>query len=116
MATIARSSGFAGITVGGIKSHAQMKAFLITVKDDSNTAIDLRADDGTEGGNLNKLVNGLNPLMYTATDSNAGTVSVIMDGHGNTAASLQERVRRLFEATSGANDSTVADGATITVA
>ena len=54
--------------------------------------------------------------MYTATDNANGTVSVIMDGHGNTAASLQERVRRLFEATAGANDSTVADGATITVA
>ena len=116
MAAVARAHGFSAITVGGIKSHAQMKAFLITVKNDSNTAIDLRADDGTEGGNLNKLINALNPLMYTATNSNAGTVSVIMDGHGNTAASLQERVRRLFEATSGANDSTVADGATITVA
>ena len=82
-----------------------------------NTAIDLRADDGTEGGKPNKLrLNGLNPLMYTATDNANGTVSVIMDGHGNTAASLQERVRRLFEATAGANDSTVADGATITVA
>ena len=39
-----------------------------------NTAIDLRADDGTEGGNPNKLVNGLNPLMYTATDNANGTV------------------------------------------
>jgi len=116
MAGITKVNGFADITVGGIKSHAQMKAFLITVKDDSNTAIDLRADDGTVGGNLNKLINDLNPLMYTATDSAAGTVSVIMDGHANTAASLQERVRKVFEATAGANDSTVADGATITVA
>ena len=116
MSAVARAHGFSGITVGGIKSHAQMKAFLITVKNDSNTAIDLTADDGTEGGNLNKLVNALNPLMYTATNNANGTVSVIMDGHGNTAASLQERVRRLFEATAGANDSTVADGATITVA
>ena len=116
MAAVARAHGFSAITVGGIKSHAQMNAFLITVKDDSNTAIDLRADDGTEGGKLNKLVNGLNPLMYTATDDASGTVSVIMDGHANTAASLQERVRRLFESTSGANDSTVADGSTITVA
>ena len=49
--------------------------------------------------------------MYFATDSSAGTVSIVVDGHAVDADILQARVRNIFGAagTSGAaNDSTVA--------
>lgn len=116
MAGITKVHGFAANVVGTIIATNAHKAFLITVKDDSNTAIDLTATDGTVNGNLNKLVDALSPAMFFATNSNAGTVSVIMDGTANTAESLQARVRAIFESTAGANDSTVVDGSSVTVA
>ena len=104
MAAFTRVNGAAAAVVDVL---TQIAAFLVTVKDDSNTAIDLRADDGVVDGNLEKLLKELAPLMYFATNSSAGTVTVVMDGHANDAASLQSRVRHVFEAAAGDNDSTV---------
>ena len=107
MAAFTRVNGAAAAVVDVLTSTAQIAAFLVTVKDDSNTAIDLRADDGVVDGNLENLLKELAPLMYFATNSSAGTVTVVMDGHANDAASLQSRVRHVFEAAAGDNDSTV---------
>ena len=110
MAGFTRVNGAAAAVVGVLTTTAQLKAYLITVKNDSNTAIDLTSDDGVVEGKLEQLLREINPLMFFATDSAAGTVSIVVDGHANDATSIQERVRNIFGAanTSGAaNDSTV---------
>ena len=111
MAGFTRVNGAAAAIVGTLTTTAQLKAYLISVKDDASTAIDLTADDGVVEGKLEQLLREINPLMYFATNSGAGTVTIVVDGHANDATSLQERVRNIFGAagTSGAaNDSTVA--------
>ena len=108
MAGFTRTNGAAAAVVGTLTTTAQLKAYLITVKNDSDTAIDLRSDDGVVEGKLEQLLREINPLMYFATDSSAGTVTIVVDGHANDAASLQDRVRNIFGATPAANDSTVA--------
>jgi len=111
MAGFTRVNGAAAAIVGTLTTTAQLKAYLISVKDDSSTAIDLTADDGVVEGKLEQLLREINPLMYFATNSGAGTVTIVVDGHANDATSLQERVRNIFGAanTNGAaNDSTVA--------
>jgi hypothetical protein len=110
MAAFTRVNGAGAAIVGTLTTTAQLKAYLITVKDDSNTAIDLRSDDGVVEGKLEQLLREISPLMYFATDSSAGTVTVVVDGHANDATSIRNRVRQIFGATSDPitdNDSTV---------
>jgi hypothetical protein len=110
MAGFTRVNGAAAAVVGVLTTTAQLKAYLIAVKDDSNTAINLTTDDGVVEGKLEQLLREINPLMYFATDSSAGTVTVVVDGHHNDATSIRDRVRNIFGAagTEGAaNDSTV---------
>ena len=110
MAGFTRTNGAGAAIVGTLTTTAQLKAYLVTIKNDSNTAIDLTSDDGVVEGKLEQFLREISPLMYFATDSSAGTVTVVVDGHHNDAASLQSRVRNIFGAaqTAGsANDSTV---------
>lgn len=118
MASFTRVNGAGFTSVGVLYSTSQLDAYLITIKDDSDTAIDLRADDGTVEGKVEQLMREISPLMYYVTDADTGLVHVIVDNHANTAASLQSRVRNIFGAagTNGSlNDSTVALGGQITV-
>jgi len=108
-------------TVGNVYSVVQLKAFVVTVKDDSNTAIDLRSYDAAYGSELDLLIRELQPLMYFVTNDNSGTIHMIVDGHAVTAASLQARVRAAavalgFGSTVAGNDSSVAEASTITIA
>ena len=110
MAGFTRVNGAAAAVVGTLTSTYQLKAFLVTIKNDSNTAIDLTSDDGVVEGKLEQFLREVSPLMYFATDSSAGTVSIVVDGHAVDADILQARVRNIFGAanTNGAaNDSTV---------
>ena len=119
MAAVTRVNGATHTAVDYLYHTAQLDAYLITVKNDSNTAIDLTSDDGTVEGNVEQLVREISPLMYFVDDGSNGTVHVVVDGHANTAASLQARVRAIFGAagTNGENnDSTVVLGGKITVA
>lgn len=118
MARFTRVNGAGFTSVGTLYSTSQLDAYLITVKDDSDTAIDLRADDGTVEGKVEQLLREISPLMYYVDNGSAGTVHVIVDNHHQSAASLQARVRAIFGAagTNGAlNDSTVALGGQIAV-
>jgi len=108
-------------TVGTLESVANLKAFLITVKNDSNTAIDLRANDGAYGSNYELILRELQPVMAHATNDANGTISVIMDGHNQTAAALQERMRNIVVGLGlgtavSANDTSVAEGTSFAVA
>jgi hypothetical protein len=108
-------------TAGTLYSTMQLKAFVITIKDDSNTAVDLRNYDGAYGSELDLLIRELAPMMSFTANAGTGVIHVIMDGHAVTAASLQVRVRHLVVALGlgtavADNDSTVVEGTSFTVA
>ena len=119
MAGFTRVNGASQAVVGSLKTTAQLKAFLVTIKDDSNTAIDLRSDDGVVEGKLEQFLREVSPLMYYAADAGTGVVTIVVDGHAVDAATLQIRVRNIFGAagTNGsANDSTVVEATSLTAA
>lgn len=108
-------------TVGTLESYAQLKAFIITIKDDSNTAIDLRSYDGAYGSEYELIIREIQPLMVFAANAGTGVIHVICDGHAVDADSLQARLRALvvglgLGTTVAGNDTTVALGTSITVA
>lgn len=92
MAGFTRTNGL-GVTAGTLFSHGA-KAFLVTIQNASNTAIDLRAEDDAVEEAVEYIMKELNPLMYLVTNSNAGTISVIADNHLS-AADMQARIRAL---------------------
>lgn len=107
--------------VGTLESVAQLKAFIITIKDDSNTAIDLRANDAAHGSAYDLILREVQPLMAFAPDGATGVIHVIVDGHAVDAASLQIRLRALvvglgLGTTVAGNDTTVALGTSFVVA
>lgn len=96
-----RRQKMAGVTrVVGLNATAgtlysvNAKAYLVTVQNASNTNIDLRAEDDAVDEAVEMIVKELNPLMYLVTDSNAGTIHVVMDERSN-AADMQQRIRNL---------------------
>lgn len=105
---------------GTLESVAQLAMFLITIKDDSNTAIDLRANDGAHGSNYDLILREIQPLMAYADDDASGQIHVVMDGHAVNAASLQARLRAVvvglgLGTSVAANDTSVADAASFAV-
>lgn len=108
-------------TVGTLESYAQLKAFVITIKNDSNTAIDLRSYDGAYGSEYELIIREIQPLMASAPNDNSGVIHVIVDGHAVDADSLQARLRALvvglgLGTTVAGNDTTVALGTSFVVA
>ena len=103
-------------TVGTLESVAQLDAYIVTVCSTSNgddTAVDLRANDGAAGSLYDLFLQEVQPLMAHATNDANGTVSIIVDGHANDAASLASRI----EALDGVGtDTTVVAASSITVA
>lgn len=104
-----RRQKMAGVTrVVGLNATAgtlysvNAKAYLVTVQNASNTNIDLRAEDDAVDEAVEMIVKELNPLMYLVTNSNAGTIHVVMDERSN-AADMQQRIRNLGTAV-GPND------------
>jgi len=102
--------------VGTLESVVQLKAIIITVKDDSDTAVDLRDEDGVHGSMYDLILREVQPLMAFAPDGDTGVIHAIVDGHAIDAATLQTRVRQIASATPANNDSTVAVGTSFTVA
>ena len=116
MGDVTRINGLA-CTAGTVYS-LNAKAFLVTIKNASNVAIDLRAEDDAVNEAVEMIVRELNPLIFFVTDSAAGTIHIVTDV-SLSAADLQTRIRNLGTAV-GPNDvdvtgSTVAAAATITV-
>ena len=125
MGSLTRVNGLA-VTVGTLY-NLNANAFLITVKNTSASAIDLRAEDDAVDEAVEQIIKELNPLMFFVTNSSAGTIHVIMDQSINSASELQTRIRRIgidsgaTTTSIGPNDidisgTTVAAGASITVA
>ena len=117
MAEVIRVNGLA-CTVGTLYS-LNANAFLITVKNASNVAVDLRAEDDAVNEAVEYLVKELNPLMFFVTDSAAGTIHVVFDKNINSAAELQTRIRNMGTAVGingvDVSGTTVASAIAITV-
>ena len=102
-------------TVGTLESVVQLAMYKITVKDDSNTAVDLRANDGAHGSLYDLILREVAPLMAWAPNADTGIINVVVDGHAQSAATLQDRIRQIASATPSANDSTVEAAVSFTV-
>lgn len=107
MAGITRVNGFGQYAQGTVYSVAQLKAFII----DAGGTLATEDDGAKEAMEL--LIQEVQPLMYYSTGTD-GTVSVICDGHGVDAASMQARIRALGS-TAGPNNYDFT-GATVTAA
>ena len=94
MPTIARTTGTSHMTVG-VQHEVGCHCYLLTVQNAGDTAIDLRAEDDALNETVEALIMDLNPLAYFVTDSNAGTVMLIMDKNFDDHADLQARIRRI---------------------
>ena len=122
MAIQTRVNGFDQFTTGALRSVAQLKAIIVTVKGTS-TAVDLQTlDDGADEA-VEAIVRELQPLMYYAVTGSTGVIHMIIDGHAVDADTLQKRVRNIagglgLGSSTGEADnvSTVAVGTTFVVA
>ncbi len=92
MAGVTRVNGL-GVTAGTLFSH-NAKAYLVTIQNAANSAIDLRAEDDAVEEAAEYIMKELNAIMFLVTNSNAGTISVIMDNNSS-AADMQARIRAL---------------------
>ena len=84
--------------VGTLETTAQLQAYVIAIKSTSNgdnTAVDLRANDGANGSLYDLMLRELSPMLAHAPDDANGTMSIVMDGHHNTAASVAARLEAL---------------------
>jgi hypothetical protein len=95
---VTRVNGNVGTTDGGIYNPGATLAFyLITAKDASATAVDLRAEDVTLGAAesiLFALPTGI--IAYDMANASTGVIHVICDGHAApSAATLQAAIRAL---------------------
>ena len=107
MAGITRVNGFGQYAQGTVYSVAQLKAFII---DAGGT---LAAEDDGAKEAMELLIQEVQPLMYYSTGTD-GSVTVVCDGHGVDAASMQARIRALGS-TAGPNNYDFT-GATVTAA
>jgi len=84
--------------VGTLETTAQINGYLIAVKSTSNgddTAVDLSANDGATGSLYDLILRELSPLMAHAVNDTSGVMSIIVDNHANTAASIAARLEAL---------------------
>ena len=116
MVGFTRTNGL-GVTVGTLYQH-NAKGFLVTVKVNCGTAVDLRAEDDAvdEAGEV--VFKEVNPLMYQLVDANTGIIYIVTDA-ALTAADIQARLRA-YETVVGPNNvdisgTTVADVTGITL-
>lgn len=107
----------------GAQIGASLKFYLVTVKDVSTAAIDLRSEDDAVNEIFEIIVrqmpNGV--LAYYAANANSGVISVIVDGVNAPDASVLQTAIRALGTTVGANSvdvsgTTVANGTSFTVA
>ena len=119
MAIVTRVNGL-NCTVGTLY-NLNANAFLVTVKNSSASAIDLRAEDDAVDEAVEQIVKELNPLMFFVTNSAAGTMHIIMDKSTSDASELQTRIRQIGK-DSGASTTSIGpndidiSGTTVTAA
>lgn len=120
MAGITRVNGFGNYVVGSYRSSANIGAYLVTVKNASASAQDIRAEDDAANEVVEAIMMATNAIGSSFTDSTAGTATLLVDGSQHDAASLQAVLRGLGTAV-GPNDidmsgTTVAAASTLTAA
>lgn len=93
MAEVTRVNGL-GVTVGTLY-NLNCNLYIMTVKNVSASAIDLRAEDDAVNEALEQIIKEISPLAWYAADASTGVVHLVMDKNINSAAELQVRVRRL---------------------
>ena len=116
-----RVNGSVGTTDGGIYNPgASLAFFVVTVKDGSAAAVDLRSSDGT--GQALEAVFFAFPtgvIAYDTANANTGVIHVIVDGaNAPGAAALQATIRAMGTVGSDEKDvsgTTVSAGAGFTV-
>ena len=94
MPTVTRSTGTSHMTVG-VQHEVGCHCYLLTVQNASNSAIDLRAEDDAVNEAVEAIIMEIAPLAYFVTNSNAGTIALIMDKNVDDHAELQTRIRRI---------------------
>jgi hypothetical protein len=94
MPTVTRTTGTSHMTVG-VQHEVGCHCYLLTVQNASNSAIDLRAEDDAVNEAVEAIIMEIAPLAYFITNSNAGTVALIMDKSINNHTELQTRIRRI---------------------
>ena len=94
MPEVTRSTSTAHMTVG-VQHEVGCHCYLLTVQNASNSAIDLRAEDDAVNEAVEAIIMEIAPLAYFITNSNAGTVALIMDKSINDHTELQTRIRRI---------------------
>ena len=108
MAKLARTSGFGDfLTTGGVRSTANLGAFLI------DAGGDLRSEDDAAREAVEVILGEVQPLLYSIVNDNSGKMTVIVDNSQTDATDLQRRLRALD--TVGPNDYDIS-GATATAA
>jgi hypothetical protein len=108
MAKLARTSGFGDfLTDGGVRSTANLGAFLI------DAGGDLRTEDDAAREAVEVILGEVQPLLYSIVNDNSGKMTVIVDNSQTDAVDLQRRLRQLD--TVGPNDYDIS-GATVTAA
>jgi hypothetical protein len=128
MATVTRGSQytFAGATevlngTSGAQVGASLKFYLVTVKNGSDEAVNITAEDDADNEVFEKVIGQFNGLLAYDSVGASGLVYVITDGHAAPAASVVQTAIRALGTTVGANSkdvsgTTVSDGASFTVA
>jgi hypothetical protein len=108
MAKLARTSGFGDfLTTGGVRSTANLGAFLI------DAGGDLRGEDDAAREAIEVILGEVQPLLYSIEDNANGKMTVIVDNSQTDATDLQRRLRALD--TIGPNDYDIS-GATVAAA
>jgi len=70
------------------------KLYLCTVKNTSNTAVDVSAEDDTVDETVEQIVKEINPLAFFVANDNTGKIYLVMD-YNTSAADLQHRIRQI---------------------
>jgi hypothetical protein len=109
MATFTRVNGGVGAP-GALRSVNQQAGYIITCKDTGGSAVNIQASTGVDGV-IESVIREVAPLMYDVKNANGGVVHVIVDGHAQSAASFQARIRAL-----GTIDSIDLTGTTVALA
>ena len=116
MASLARSKrASADAAVGAFVSTANVGAYLIAVKNADGNTQDLRTATAALEA-IDIMMQNINAIGYTVTNSAAGTLSVLVDNSQHDAASLRVIIRSLE---ADRDDSTVNvdfTGSTVTAA
>jgi hypothetical protein len=129
MAIVTRGSqySFVGATdvlngIAGRQAGASLKFYLITVKNASNNAVNITAEDDADGEVYERILNQMPSgiLAYDSVGAN-GLIYVITDGVNAPAASVLQTAIRALGTAVGPNSidvsgTTVADGTRFTVA